>query len=106
MMRQRYGVAQQGMKGGLFARVVRLVQQGGGLVAGAALLVLSCGIPTLAPQPGQMQSAAPLTLEIPGGRVSLANGNFSTSRIDLSLETALGPFAVGAVYNSANNAWR
>jgi RHS repeat-associated protein len=38
---------------------------------------------------------------VPGGHVSAAGGNYFHARSDLSLDTRLGPFTLGAVYNSA-----
>ncbi|MFP8874932.1 MAG: RHS repeat domain-containing protein, partial [Myxococcota bacterium] len=60
---------------------------------------------TLKPAPGLMQYMAPLVLDVTGGRVSLATGNLQVERTDLSLDTSLGPFRVGAIYNSANDSW-
>jgi RHS repeat-associated protein len=40
-------------------------------------------------------------IPVPGGHVSAAGGNYFHERVDLALDTRLGPFAIGAVYNSA-----
>jgi RHS repeat-associated protein len=47
-----------------------------------------------------------LFVRVPGGSVNTGGGNFMTRRTDLSIDTRVETYAVGAVYNSASGGWR
>lgn len=66
---------------------------------------LNCPGPPLAPAPGLPQYQELAALAVPGGLVNVAGGNLIVSRTDLSLDTHLGTFTVGATYNSAAGNW-
>jgi len=61
-----------------------------------ALLAPSAGLP-------RWQQAA--LVPVPGGAVNAAGGNLLVRRTDLALDTRLGTWEVGAVYNSASRGW-
>ena len=64
-------------------------------------IAFACGPTQLAPLPGVVEFMAPARLAAPGGFVNAAGGNYFHERIDLELDTRLGPFSIGAVYNSS-----
>ena len=47
-----------------------------------------------------------LFVRVPGGSVNTGGGNFYTRRTDLSIDTRVGTYAIGAAYNSATGGWR
>ncbi len=55
----------------------------------------------LAPASGAREYEAGAFVAVPGGRVNTAGGNFLLERVDLEIDTRLGPLAIGASYNSA-----
>jgi len=62
--------------------------------------------PMPGPQAGFRGYQAMAFVAVPGGVVNTAGGNLLVRRVDLSLETRVGPLAVGATWNSAAGAWR
>lgn len=62
--------------------------------------------PPLDPIAGAPQYQAMAFVRVPGGHVNVTGGNFLLRRVDLSIDTRLGPYAVEAVYNSADGTWR
>ena len=66
-----------------------------------AALAFACVSTQLSPTPGLIEITASSRVPVPGGHVNAAGGNFFHERVDLALDTRLGPFAIGAVYNSA-----
>ncbi len=64
-------------------------------------LAFACNSGPLAPRPGRVELTALARVPVPGGHVNAAGGNYFHERLDLALDTRLGPFALGAVYNSA-----
>ena len=85
-----------------------------GLAADSALLgclpflaVALAGCPgPLLPTAGLPEYQEVDVLAVPGpARVNVAGGNLLVARSDLDLDTQLGPFSVGAVWNSATHRW-
>jgi RHS repeat-associated protein len=66
-----------------------------------AILAFACNSAPLAPRAGLFEFTAPSRVPVPGGHVNAGGGNYFHERVDLALDTRLGPFAIGAVYNSA-----
>ena len=66
-----------------------------------AALAFACLPTQLLPSPGLVEFTEFARVPVPGGHVNAAGGNYFHERVDLELETRLGPFAVGAVYNSS-----
>ncbi|MFI5320023.1 MAG: RHS repeat domain-containing protein [Myxococcota bacterium] len=66
-----------------------------------AALAFACVPAQLAPRPGLVELSELARVAVPGGHVNAAGGNYFHERVDLALDTRLGPFAIGAVYNSA-----
>ncbi|HEX5633081.1 MAG TPA: hypothetical protein VFX50_07635, partial [Gemmatimonadales bacterium] len=66
-----------------------------------AALAFACNSAQLAPRPGVVELTALARVPVPGGHVNAAGGNYFHERVDLSLDTRVGPYAFGAVYNSA-----
>jgi RHS repeat-associated protein len=62
----------------------------------------ACNAAPLAPRAGLLEFMALSRIPVPGGHVNAAGGNYFHERVDLELDTRLGPFAIGAVYNSAS----
>jgi len=58
------------------------------------------------PEPGVLEYRMPLLLDLPGGRLDLAGGNFFHRRVDLSIDTLFGDLEMAATYNSSTGAWR
>lgn len=78
---------------------------------GHLLLVLAvvpaCDPQPLAPVPGLPEFQELATLAVaPGLRVNLAGRNLLLERRDLSIDTRLGTWILGGVYNSADRRWR
>jgi RHS repeat-associated protein len=78
----------------------------------AALLIAtiaSAGCPAgdpLAPQSGLLEYQGYGLVPVPGGLVNAAGGNLIVRRRDLSLDTPLGTWTIGATYNSTTRAWQ
>ncbi len=71
-----------------------------------SLGLLACEGEPLAPRAGLPEYREMATLALPGpARLDVAGGNLLVSRTDLDLDTQLGPFSVGAVWNSAERRW-
>jgi RHS repeat-associated protein len=74
------------------------------------LMVSTAGCPPpgspLAPSAGVREFQEIAFVNVPGGSVNVAGGNFFVRRVDLSLDTRLGAQKIGAVYNSQDGAWR
>jgi len=62
----------------------------------------ACNAAPLAPCAGVLEFMALSRIPVPGGHVNAAGGNYFHERVDLALDTRLGPFAIGAVYNSSS----
>lgn len=88
-------------RGGAAARSTLALAQCFLLVASTSCVPLGAS----PPQPGVLEYARPLFLELPEGRVNVAGGNLVLRRSDFSLETFFGTLEVGAVYNSATRLW-
>jgi len=74
------------------------------LLLSAALLgalVFACLPAQLAPAPGTRELSAFARVPVPGGHVNAAGGNYFHERVDLALDTRLGPLSIGAAYNSS-----
>jgi RHS repeat-associated protein len=66
-----------------------------------------CWPEPLAPSPGLPQYREIGAVPVPGGgRVDVAGGNLLLERVDLVIDTQLGPVSFGAVWNSADRRWR
>jgi RHS repeat-associated protein len=79
------------------------------LAALLAATIASAGCPTgetLAPLGGLLEYQAHGLVPVPGGLVNAAGGNLIVRRRDLSVDTPLGSWTVGAIYNSATRAWQ
>ncbi len=74
------------------------------LMVGAALAG-GCSYTAPDPRPGLMDFERGAVETLGDVRVHLADGNLSSERIDLVLDTRVGPLVVGAVFNSATGAW-
>jgi RHS repeat-associated protein len=94
----RGGIARRGGPG---ARSILALAQCFFLVASTSCVPLGAS----PPQPGVLEYARPLFLELPQGRVNVAGGNLVLRRRDFSLDTFFGTLEVGAVYNSATRQW-
>ena len=72
-------------------------------------LTLSWGacvpITALEPQAGVPDFVRHNLVAVPGGYVDTAGGNLVLSRLDLSLDTPLGPQEIRAVYNASSGQW-
>jgi YD repeat-containing protein len=76
------------------------------VAAGFASLAGCCSCPSeLTPTPGMCEYQEPAFAEVPGGLVNTIGRNLLVRRVDLSIDTHLGTFDVGAVWNSALNLW-
>jgi RHS repeat-associated protein len=71
----------------------------------AASVFVACPQPVPLPLAGWAEFTDPLFARVPGGNVNTGGGNFLTRRTDLSIDTRVGTYAVGAVYNSASGGW-
>jgi hypothetical protein len=71
----------------------------------AALMFAACDSIPL-PLAGWAEYQDLLFVRVPGGSVNTGGGNFHTRRTDLSIDTRVGTYAIGAVYNSAAGGWR
>jgi RHS repeat-associated protein len=80
----------------------------------AALLWLAaCGGDADSPEWGALLAASPglprwqqaAIVPVPGGAVNAAGGNLLVRRTDLALDTRLGTWEIGAVYNSKSRGW-
>ncbi len=72
------------------------------LCALGGALLFACVAAQLPPRAGLVDFTELTRVPVPTGHVNAAGGNFHHQRVDLSLETRLGPFAIGAVYDSAS----
>ena len=63
-------------------------------------IAFACVPTQLAPAPGVVEFMELARIPVPGGFVNAAGGNYFHERVDLELDTRLGPFSIGAVYNS------
>ncbi len=93
-------------------RVLRRYRRGwfaavSSLVATAIVVgLIACERAPLAPRAGLPEYRAIATMALPGpARLDVAGGNLLVSRTDLELDTQLGPFSVGAIWNSASRRW-
>jgi len=85
----------------IFGAAGMAIPLGVGLLMGEG----ACVPPPLSPAPGARQYQAPAFVALPVGRLDVAGGNLLLRRTDLSIDTRIGPQAVGAAYNSATGAW-
>lgn len=80
------------------------------LVLLAAVFLLpgsQCGSDApFAPRPGLDPYRALTRVAVPGGVVDVAGGSLHLERVDLSLDTRLGPYALAVRYDSVTRAWR
>jgi RHS repeat-associated protein len=80
-----------------------------GLAALLIAAIASAGCPAgqpLAPQGGLLEYQRHGLVPVPGGLVNAAGGNLIVRRRDLSLDTPLGTWTIGAIYNSTTRAWQ
>ncbi len=70
------------------------------------VVLSACPNPVPGPIAGWAEFQDLLFVRVPGGSVNVAGGNFHTRRTDLSIDTRVGTYAIGAVYNSASGGWR
>ncbi|HTG83305.1 MAG TPA: hypothetical protein VL853_00790, partial [Gemmatimonadales bacterium] len=68
--------------------------------------VFACGSSYLPPEPGFADYQRLGFIEVPGGVFNAPGVNFLHERIDIEVDTAVWPQAVGAVFNSANDQWQ
>jgi RHS repeat-associated protein len=80
----------------------------------AALLLAACGGGSnaepqprslLAATPGSLRFQEPALVPVPGGLLNAAGGNLLVRRVDLAIDTKLGTWEIGAVYNSKTRRW-
>lgn len=77
-----------------------------------ALCLALAGGTGCAPNPIDLEAGLPefqelAALTVPGGgRVNVIGGNLLLARTDLTIDTQLGAFSVGATWNSATREWR
>ncbi len=57
------------------------------------------------PRAGVAEVFKGLMVNVPGGRVNASGGNLLISREDMTVDSQVGTWAVGAVWNSASGAW-
>lgn len=77
------------------------------MLAGLVFL-LGCppGNPPLSPQAGFSETHMVATVPVPGGAlVNVAGGNLLVPRVDLSIDTRIGPLEIAAVWNSTTRQW-
>ena len=55
--------------------------------------------------PGFKSMGSTLMVPVAGARVNAYGGNLFVGRTDMSLDTLIGEWKVGAVFNSATGAW-
>jgi hypothetical protein len=53
----------------------------------------------LAATPGSPRFQEPGLVSVPGGQLNAAGGNLLVRRVDLAIDTKLGSWEIGAVYN-------
>ncbi len=76
------------------------------LVIVVSLVSVACDRSALAPRAGLPEYREPAAIAVPGpAHLDLAGGNLLVARTDLDLDTQLGLFSVGAVWNSAARRW-
>lgn len=82
------------------------------LRAVASLLAVAMGLLGCPPaghqgqaHPGRVEFQEPARVRVAQGFVNAIGGNLSIERTDISSDTHLGPFDLGAVYNSATGRW-
>lgn len=61
--------------------------------------------PPLSPASGMPEYQELAVVAVPFGKVNVAGGNLLVERTDLDIDTHLGTFSVGAVWNSAAKKW-
>lgn len=66
-----------------------------------ATILFACNTAPLAPRAGLLEFMEYSRVPVPGGHVNAAGGNYFHELTALELDTRLGPFSIGAVYNSA-----
>jgi len=78
----------------------------------AALLLAVCCTGSNAPPrsfleatPGSSRFQEPGLVSVPGGLLNAAGGNLLVRRLDLAIDTKLGTWEIGAVYNSKSRRW-
>lgn len=62
--------------------------------------------PALSPQPGLPEFQQSLAVPVPGAVVNVAGNNLRVMREDLSLDTRIGGYSLGAVYDATAGGWR
>lgn len=77
------------------------------LLVGLTVPLVGCfdGLRLPRPRPGSLEMFKELMVRVPGGRVNAYGGNLFIAREDLSVDTQIGEWTVGAVWNSAVGAW-
>lgn len=78
------------------------------LLAGSVAILVGCygGLLIPPPRAGVVELFDGLMVPVPGGLVNASGGNLHIARDDLSVDTQVGEWKVGAVWNSAAGAWR
>jgi len=90
----------------LASGAILAVVTAGLLVIVVSLVSVACGRSALAPRAGLPEYRELAAIAVPGpARLDVAGGNLLVARTDLDLDTQLGPFSVGAVWNSATRRW-
>jgi RHS repeat-associated protein len=72
-----------------------------GSLATLAAIGFACLPAQLTPTPGLLELTEVARMPVPGGHVNTAGGNYFHAAASLSLDTRLGEYSLGAVYNSA-----
>jgi RHS repeat-associated protein len=70
-------------------------------LAASAAIGFACLPVQLAPAPGLVELSEAARVSVPGGHVNAAGGNYFHAGASLSLDTRLGEYSLGVVYNSA-----
>ncbi|MBW2726098.1 MAG: hypothetical protein JRE71_17105, partial [Deltaproteobacteria bacterium] len=77
------------------------------LLVGLAVSLAGCfnGLRLPRPRPGSLEMFEELMVRVPSGRVNAYGGNLFIAREDMSVDTQIGEWTVGAVWNSAVGSW-
>ncbi|MGH0037301.1 MAG: RHS repeat domain-containing protein [Myxococcota bacterium] len=83
-----------------------VLRAGGLALLAVTLLGSRCGDGAITPVAGTPDYQRAAVVEVPGAEINLATANLTVERTDLVVDSQLGRQRVGAVWNSADRAWR